>query len=287
MDMDMDMGTTRTRTMATKTTRAMPTDRQPEPQTMTMDPMTVDEGSPRTFEGCCLRPHDGVAGRGTAPLARLLMWLSPAYPVGAFSYSHGLEWVIDRGEVHDSSTLLGWIEDVLIYGAGHSDIIFLAESWRALASADACALERVAELAAAYAPSAERRLETLAQGTAFLAATRAGWPKPELEALAADGRQVAYPVAVGASAAAHGLPLSETASAYAQAWVASLVSAAVRLIPMGQSDGLRTLARLEPIVPRVVEAALAATLEEVGGAALAADIASMRHETQYTRLFRS
>ena len=149
------------------------------------------------------------------------------------------------------------------------------------------ALAEAAELAAAFAPSAERRLETLAQGTAFLAATLAAWRKPELEALAADGRQVAYPVAVGASAAAHGLPLAETAQAYAQAYVANLVSAAVRLIPLGQSDGLRVLARLEPLIPRVVAAALACTLDDVGGAAVAADIASMRHETQYTRLFRS
>src|SRR5262249_11708405 len=124
-------------------------------------------------------------------------------------------------------------------------------------------------------------------GTAFLAATCAAWPKPELEALAAGGRQLAYPVAVGASAAAHGLPLAETAQAYAQAWVASLVSAAGGLIPLGQSDGRRALARVEPVLASVATAALAGTLEDVGGAALAADIASMRHETQYTRLFRS
>jgi urease accessory protein len=207
--------------------------------------------------------------------------------VGAYSYSHGLEWLVETGQVRDMATLAGWIEDLLVHGAGRSDVIFLAESWRALGSGDRSSLERVAELAAAFAPSAERRLETLAQGTAFLAAMLAAWPKPELEALAAGGRQVAYPVAVGASAAAHGLPLPATAQAYAQAWVASLVSAAVRLIPLGQSDGLRTLARLEPVLERVAGVALASTLDDVGGAALAADIASMRHETQYTRLFRS
>ena len=216
-----------------------------------------------------------------------MIWLSPAYPVGAYSYSHGLEWVIEAGQVKDLETLVAWIEDLLAHGAGRCDVIFLAETWRALAAGDKGLLEEVAELAAAFAPSAERRLETLAQGTAFLAATLAAWRKPELEALAANGREIAYPVAVGASAAAHGLPLAETAQAYAQAYVANLVSAAVRLIPLGQSDGLRVLARLEPLIPRVVAAALACTIEDVGGAAVAADIASMRHETQYTRLFRS
>ncbi len=220
-------------------------------------------------------------------LARLMIWLSPAYPVGGYSYSHGLEWTVEAGKVRDAATLGAWIEDVLAHGAGRSDVIFLAEAWRALAAGDMAALEQAAELAAALAPSAERRLETMAQGTAFLAATLAAWPKPELTALAADGREVAYPIAVGAAAAVHGLPLVETAQAFAQAFAANLVSAGVRLIPLGQSDGLRVLARLEPLIPRVVAAALACTLDDIGGAAIAADIASMRHETQYTRLFRS
>ena len=220
-------------------------------------------------------------------LARLMIWLSPAYPVGAYSYSHGLEWLVEAGQVRDVETLVAWIEDMLAHGAGRSDVIFLAQTWRAISAGDVDLREEVAELAAAFTPSAERRLETMAQGTAFLAATLAAWPKPELQALAANGREVAYPVAVGASAAAHGLPLAETAQAYAQACAANLVSAAVRLIPLGQSDGLRVLARLEPLIPRMVAAALACTLDDVGGAAVAADIASMRHETQYTRLFRS
>jgi urease accessory protein len=258
----------------------MSSDRKPERMTPGEASLPSCRGSPR-------RTDDGADAGSSTALSRLLTWLSPAYPVGGYSYSHGLEWLVEAGEVRDVETLVRWIEDLLAHGAGRSDIIFLAESWRAVASGDRQALEGAAELAAAFAPSAERRLETLAQGTAFLAATCAAWPKPELEALAAEAAQVAYPVAVGASAAAHGLPLAETAQAYAQAWVANLVSAAVRLIPLGQSDGLRTLAYLEPTIPRVAEAALASRLDDVGGATLAADIASMRHETQYTRLFRS
>jgi urease accessory protein len=194
---------------------------------------------------------------------------------------------VEAGTVKDAAMLAAWIEDVLVHGAGRSDAILLAAAWRATEVRDAPALEQVVELAAALAPSAERRLETLAQGTAFLAATLAAWPKPELEALAAGGREIAYPVAVGAAAAAHGLPLPETAHAFVQAFAANLVSAGIRLIPLGQSDGLRVVARLEPLVAQVAAEALAATLDDVGGVAVAADIASMRHETQYTRLFRS
>jgi urease accessory protein len=222
-----------------------------------------------------------------AGLSRLMIWLSPAFPVGGYSYSHGLEWVVEAGQVRDAAGLGDWIEDLLIHGAGRSDAIFLAAAWRALAIGDEAALEQTIELAAAFTPSAERRLETLAQGTAFLVATLAAWPKPQLEAMAAGGREVAYPVAVGACAAAHGLPLAETAQAYTQAFAANIVSAGVRLIPLGQSDGLRVQARLEPLVLRVVKDALGASLDDIGSAAVAADIASMRHETQYTRLFRS
>jgi urease accessory protein len=226
--------------------------------------------------------------KGAEPtLARLMTWLSPAYPVGGFSYSHGLEWVVETGKLRDAAALGSWIEDVLGLGAGRTDAIFLAEAWRAVARGDTKRLYEVAELAAAFAPSAERHLETMAQGTAFLTATQAVWPSPALALLLADGMQVAYPVAVGASTAAHGLPLPATAQAFVQAFAANLVSAGVRLIPLGQTDGLRVIARLEPLIPAIVERALAAGLNDIGGAAIAADVASMRHETQYTRLFRS
>ena len=220
-------------------------------------------------------------------LARLMTWLSPAYPVGGYSYSHGLEWAVEARKVIDAGTLGSWIEDILSHGAGRSDAIFLAEAWRAAAAGNERLLAETVELAAALTPSAERRLETLAQGAAFLTATQAVWPVPGLERLAAEGAEVAYPVAVGACAAAHHLPLAATAQAFVQAFAASLVSAGVRLIPLGQTDGLRVLARLEPSIPLIVAEALAASLDDLGGAAVAADIASMRHETQYTRLFRS
>jgi len=216
-----------------------------------------------------------------------MIWLSPAYPVGGFSYSHGLEWTVEAGKVRNAATLGDWVEDILRYGAGRSDAILLGEAWRAVTDGNERLLAETAELAAALAPSAERRLETLAQGAAFLAATRAAWPSPALDRLAEGAVEVAYPVAVGACAAAHGLPLAPTAQAFMQAFAANLISAGVRLVPLGQTDGLRVLARLEPLIPALVAGALAASPDDVGGAGVTADIASMRHETQYTRLFRS
>jgi urease accessory protein len=242
-----------------------------------------------------LRGNDEEREQGEAPnadgtepptLSRLMIWLSPAYPVGGFSYSHGLEWTVEAGKVRDAATLGDWVEDILSHGAGRSDGIFLAESWRAVCASDERRLAEVVELAAAFAPSAERRLETLAQGAAFLAATRAAWPSATLDRLAALV-DIAYPVAIAACAAAHRLPLAPTAQAYLQAFAANLVSAGVRLIPLGQTDGLHVLARLELLVPPLVARALGSSIDDIGGAAVMADIASMRHETQYTRLFRS
>jgi urease accessory protein len=239
---------------------------------------------------------DGACGRAAAEraaparealsLARLFTWLSPAFPVGGFSYSHGLEWVVETGSIKNAAQLGDWIEDVLEHGAGRSDLIFFAEAWRAVALGDARRLEAVTALASAFAASAERRLETLAQGAAFLAAVGAVWPHPTLATLARL-QEIAYPVAVGASTSAHGLPLAASAQTFLQAFAANLVSAGVRLVPLGQTDGLRVLARLEPVLERLLGAGLAASLGEVGGAAILVDIASMRHETQYTRLFRS
>jgi urease accessory protein len=232
------------------------------------------------------RADDGGARSISArSLLRLMVWLSPAFPVGGYSFSHGLEWVVGQGEVADASSLAAWVEDVLQHGAGRSDAIFLAETWRAVDKDDGGRSKEVAELAAALAPSAERRLETLAQGTAFLGAVRAVWPQRRLDVLGVG--EVAFPVAVGAAAAAHGLPLLPTAEAFCQAFAANLVSAGVRLIPLGQTDGLRVLAQVQPSIPGLVGGALDASLDDVGGATIAADIASMRHETQYTRLFRS
>jgi urease accessory protein len=220
-----------------------------------------------------------VEGAMSGPaLLRLLTWLSPAFPTGGFAYSHGLEWSVEAGDVRDEASLTSWIGDLLAHGALWSDVILLRQAWRAPNPA------ALAELGTALAPCAERRLETCAQGAAFALAA-ASWPAPALQALA-DG-PLPYPVAVGALATAQDVAEDDAALAFLHAAVANLVSAAVRLIPLGQAAGLRVQAALEPAILATEGATRMATLDELGTAAWASDIAAMRHETQYTRLFRT
>lgn len=222
-------------------------------------------------------------------LFRLLAWLSPAYPVGGFSYSHGLEYAIEAGLVHDRTSLVDWIGGVLTHGTGRSDAALAAAAWRAGCSGDEATLDAAAELAAAWRGTSEMALESRQQGASFLAITRQAWPHPALDAFAArHAGQAALPIAVGLAAAVHGLPLEATLTGFLHAFGASLVSAAVRAIPLGQTDGQLTLAALEPVVSRAMSAALAnVDLDSIGTASPLLDWCSMRHETQYTRLFRS
>jgi urease accessory protein len=217
-----------------------------------------------------------------------MAWLSPAYPVGAFSYSSGIEWAVEAGDITNADTLRQWLAAMLTHGAGFCDAVFFTQAYRACAADDGGALQSIAQLAAAMTPSRERFLETTAQGGAFLDTTRATWPCAALDRLidVACG-PIAYPVAVAAAAAGHGVALESALGAYLHALVANWVSAGVRLIPLGQTDGQRTIAALEPVVAATVGRALAANLDDAGSATFRADIASMRHETQYTRLFRS
>ncbi len=221
-------------------------------------------------------------------LYRLMAWLSPAFPVGAFSYSSGIEWAVEVGDIKDAETLKAWLGVMLAEGGGLSDAVLFAHAHRAARAADDKALRAVAELAAAFAPSKERHLETTAQGNAFVEAARAAWPCAAIDRLKTiwDG-PVAYPVAVGVAAAGHGIALQPALAAYLQAITANWVSAGVRLIPLGQSDGQRVLAALEPVVAATAQRALGIELDNIGSAAFRADLASARHETQYTRLFRS
>ena len=213
-------------------------------------------------------------------LLRLMTWLSPAFPTGAFAYSHALEWAVEAGDIAREADLLPWIEDLLEHGAGRSDAILLRHAHRA---GDGAALAEVAELAEAATPTRERRAETLAQGDAFAIGARV-WGAPLLEGLAGA---VAYPVAVGALARAHGVAEDATVTAFLHAFTANLVGAAVRLVPLGQTAGLRLLAALEPTIHGVAAGTRGAGLDDLGGACFRSDIASMRHETQYTRLFRT
>jgi urease accessory protein len=217
---------------------------------------------------------------------KLFIWLSPAFPVGAFAYSHGLEWAVETGDIRDAASLADWLGDLLAHGSPRNDALLLTAAFRAAETGEAELLESVNELALALASSRERRLETLQQGQAFAAALLAAWPAPGLTTLAGL-TEPAYPVAVGIAACAHGLALPPTIAAYAAAFVANLVSAAVRLGPIGQTDGQKTIATLLPDCEALAVEAAAGTLDQLGGAAFRSELAALNHETQYTRLFRS
>jgi urease accessory protein len=208
-----------------------------------------------------------------AQFLTLAQWLSPAYPVGAFAWSHGLERTIGRGGVRDGAGLAAWLADVLEHGAGRSDAILLCAAFRAED------VTPVAELAAALAPSRERRMETLQQGAAFAATTRAVWQ--------IDLPDMAYPVAVGRAARLMDMAVEPVAQLWLQSFASNLVQAAQRLMPLGQTDAQRILAGLAPSCIRIGTEATQASLDDLGSATFAVDTASMQHSAQYSRIFRS
>lgn len=234
---------------------------------------------------------DGAAAStpvDAAALQRLLTWLSPAYPVGAYTYSHGLERAVEDGAVRDRATLAAYIGSVLEAGAGRIDAALLAAAYRAAGAADDAALDAIADLAAAWRGTAETALETMAQGTAFLRVTRIAWPDARLAAFATrQGGSIAHPVALGAASAWQGIPLRVALFGFLSAFSANIVSAGVRLVPLGQTDGQVATAALLPALEAATEAGLTADLDRIGTAAPMLDLFSLRHETQYTRLFRS
>jgi urease accessory protein len=241
---------------------------------------------------------------GTAGLYRLLAWASPVFPTGAFSYSHGLEATADDGTVHDRATLEAWVRATIVHGSGRIDADILRDAWRA-AAGDAAALAEADRRGCAYRATAELALESGQQGAAFAAAHEAwanphppiaGAMGPPLSRVAGEGGSgrrpetgegVCHAAVFGAAAARAGVTLADALTAYLQAFAANLMSAGLRLGIVGQSDGQRILAALEPAVAAAVAAALARGPEDFGAATFALDLASMAHETQYSRLFRS
>ena len=213
-------------------------------------------------------------------LYKLTSWLSPTYPVGAYTYSHGLETAIASGSILDADTTKAWIADCLEHGAGRTDAILVAVAYRLTVAGDITAINELAELAEALAPSAERLLETTAQGRAFVDVTAASW--------GGSGHDNApYAIAVGTEAARHGIPVAMTIEMFLHAYVSNLISACVRLVPLGQTAGQQVLSDLMPRVQQVAGDALHCEIHDIGGCAIGADIASMQHETQNVRLFRA
>lgn len=233
-------------------------------------------------------PAAGLDGPG---LYRLLAWLSPGFPVGGYTYSHGIEYAVEAGLVSDGPSLRAWVSEILRRGAGVVDAGLMYAAWDATRAEDHEALLLVAERAAAWRSTAETTLESEAQGAAFLAAVATGWPDPRRDAAVAvlAGANIApsYAVAVAIAGALADVPADALVRAYLQAFAASLVSAGVRLVPLGQSEGVRILSALEDAVERTAALAQTRDLADLGTSAWMTEWASMRHERQYTRLFRS
>ncbi len=223
-----------------------------------------------------------------AALYRLMTWLSPSFPVGAFSYSSGIEWAVEAGDITGAPSLRGWLAAMLGDGPGFCDAVFLAHAHRAATARDDAGLHEIAELAAAFVPSRERQLETTTQGRAFIEIARSAWASDGLDDMVAacDGA-IVYPISVGLVSATHGIPLAPAMHAFLHAVVSNWISAGARLVPLGQTDSQRILASLEADVAATATRALQASLDDLGSATFRADLASLRHETQYTRLFRS
>lgn len=222
-------------------------------------------------------------------LYRLLAWTSPAFPTGAFSYSHGLEAVAETGAVRDRATLERWIAAIITHGSGRIDADILSDAWRGAAANDRAALTDANRRGCAYRATAELALESGQQGAAFVAAYEAAWADPQPVSGSGESEEEGrcHAAAFGAAAARAGIALPDALTAYLQAFAANLMSAGLRLGLVGQSDGQRILAALEPVVAEIVEAALVRDPQDFGAATFALDLASMAHETQYSRLFRS
>jgi urease accessory protein len=228
-----------------------------------------------------------------SPLAllRLQSWLSPAFPSGSYSYSHGLEWAVEAGHIPDRTSLVDWLEADLCYGSGRNEAIFFSEAWRCAIDDNRERLFEIAELAAAFRGTSEFARESSHQAAACLATLRRVWPDHVLDWLSEmlSERQVqpALAVVLGVRSARQGIPASVALPAFLQSYIANLAIAGVRLIPLGQTEGQRAIAELEEAVLAVSARAENATIDDLGSATFMVDLASAAHETQYTRLFRS
>jgi len=224
-------------------------------------------------------------------LLRQQSWLSPVFPTGSYSYSHGIEWALEGGHIHDRASLVDWLEADLRYGSGRNEAIFFMEAWRCAMNDNCRKLVEIAELAAAFRGTSEFVLETSQQAKACLATLRHVWPDPLLESLSALLSELSIApvlsVVLGVRAAREAIPARLALPAFLQSYLANLVTAGLRLVPLGQTDGQLAIAELELAVLAVAAQAEKATIHDLGSAAFMVDIASALHETQYTRLFRS
>jgi urease accessory protein len=220
-------------------------------------------------------------------LLRLQSWLSPTFPNGAYSYSHGLEWAAEAGYIHDRSSLVDWLEADLCHGSGRNEAVFFSEAYRCAIDDDRAQLMRVAEVAAASRGTSEFALESSQQAAACLNTLRRVWSDRILDLFLEIQFQPVLAVVLGARSARERIPAGVALPAFLHSYVANLVIAGVRLIPLGQTDGQLAIAELEDAVLFASAQGTCATLDDLGSAGFMVELASIAHETQYTRLFRS
>lgn len=230
---------------------------------------------------------DGRSSVSSLALLRLQSWLSPTFPNGAYSYSHGLEWAVEAGFVSDRQSLVDWLDADLCHGSGRNEAIFFSEAYRCAIENDTAKLMLVAELAATYRGTSEFALESSQQASACLSMLSQVWPDRILQTLAEFQSQPVLAVVLGARFAREEIPACLALPAFLQGYVANLINAGVRLVPLGQTDGQRAIAELEPAVLFASRQGHEATLDDLGSAGFMVELSSMAHETQYTRLFRS
>ena len=224
-------------------------------------------------------------------LLRQQTWISPAFPIGAYSYSHGIEWAVEVGDIDNRESLVDWLEADLRFGTGRNEALFFLEAWQCATNDDHRGLIEVAELAAAFRGSSEFARESSQQGTACLEMFREVWPDPFLESFSESAGErsliPALSVVLGIRAARQQIPSALALAAFLQSYIANFVSAGARLIPLGQTDGQLAIAELEGAVLDATALAHQTTIHDLGSAAFMIDLFSASHETQYTRLFRS
>ena len=205
-------------------------------------------------------------------LLLLLNWMSPAFPIGAYAYSHGLEWAIESEQVKSAQDVEDWISDVITRGSGWNDAILFVQEFQN---------GNVNELALALCSSRERHLETTQLGAAFAIAASIFTPFETVES------EIAYPVAAARACKAMKLDVHHALLAYLQGFSNALISVAVRLVPIGQTAGLHIMKNLMSVISATATRALTASLDDLGSCTLLSDIASMKHETQHSRIFRT
>jgi urease accessory protein len=235
--------------------------------------------------------RNGLHAVHPLPFLRLQAWLSPTFPTGSYSYSHGLEWAVEAGGVRDRVGLVDWLAADLRYGSGRNEAVFFREAWSSATLDDQAKLLEISELAAAFRGTSEFALESAQQASAYHATLSHVWPDPLLNEIAETltNLRMALSVAVvlGVRCAREDIPLVLALPAFLQSYIANLVTAGVRLIPLGQTDGQAAIAALEDTVLATSADTVTTTIHDLGSAAFMVDLASMSHETQYTRLFRS